>query len=119
MKRVAQALTAAAEIYGMEMTQIRMEGYLAALEDCKPDDIVIAITGLIKTCKFFPKPAEIIEAVRKEDGWNYYDARHPKWDQLPARNKKQDTPEMIENQKRVNEYVAQISQEFREKMGWK
>ena len=64
MFRVIAALTATAEIYGVEMTPARMNGYTAALAEYNPDDVVSAIKETVKSCDFFPKPSQIIKSIK-------------------------------------------------------
>lgn len=118
MKKIIRALTGAAAIYNEPLKEDRMDGYLMILKDYNEDDVVDAIGKLMHSCKFFPKPAEIIEVVKDKTERSYYDSRHPKWEQLPAADPEPDTPEMIKNRKQVNQQVDDICREFSKKMGW-
>lgn len=56
-------LTKAATIYGLEIPPARIAGYLAALLPMASADVLCrAVINAVRTCRFFPTPAEILEA---------------------------------------------------------
>ncbi len=59
----SRMLTALAEIFGEALTEVRLEGYLAALADVPLPALRLGLQRAAKTCTFFPKPAEIRTAV--------------------------------------------------------
>lgn len=60
MESIARALIAAAELYGMSLSESQIEGYLSALAPWPPGEVVEGLASAIKECKFYPKPSEII-----------------------------------------------------------
>lgn len=114
MNRIVKALTAAAVTLNEPMCQDRILGYLAALEGLKPDDVVIAIAGQIKTNKFFPRPADIIKAVNEKKKVDSYDSRYPKFEQLEASEFDPSNEELAASKKAVDD----ICREFSKRMGW-
>jgi hypothetical protein len=61
--RFAELLLAIGETYSEPVSDARMEIYFRALSDLSLDDIRQAAHVHVKTQKFFPRPAELIEAV--------------------------------------------------------
>lgn len=59
----AAALIGLAEIFDAELSPTKAEAYFLALEEHSLQDVLLAIKQAIKTCRFFPKPAELIEAL--------------------------------------------------------
>lgn len=63
------------ETYGEPVSDARMEIYFAALADLDLEEIRAAATAHVRTSKFFPRPAELREAIdgrpedRAEFGW--------------------------------------------------
>lgn len=51
------------ETYGEPVSDARMEIYFAALEDVPLSSIRAAATAHVRTSKFFPRPAELREAI--------------------------------------------------------
>ena len=49
------------EIYGEPVSDLRLEGYLDALNDLPGEDVLDALRASPRTCKFFPRPADIRE----------------------------------------------------------
>lgn len=58
-------------MYGQEVSTAQMKIYLLALEgEMNTDELNAACTRALKVCKFFPKPAEILDQItaREKDG---------------------------------------------------
>jgi hypothetical protein len=62
-KAFAVLMLGLGETYGEPVSEARMEIYFAALSDLDLPDIRAALNVLVRTSKFFPRPAEIREAV--------------------------------------------------------
>jgi hypothetical protein len=60
---VARMLAALAEVFGQELTETRVEGYLAALADVPTAHLRLGMQQAMRACTFFPKPAELRRAV--------------------------------------------------------
>lgn len=56
-------IAALAKIFGEAMDDIRLEGYLAALEDVPTPALQAGLRHAARTCQWFPKPAEVRRAV--------------------------------------------------------
>lgn len=67
-ERIAKALATLAVILGEDVSDQRLEAYLAVLSDLDGGAVENAIAKLSKTARFFPKPAEIRELI--EDSAN-------------------------------------------------
>jgi hypothetical protein len=50
---------ALAEVMGETLSDVRIAGYWSALDDLTPNDLYAALNDALRTCTFFPKPAEI------------------------------------------------------------
>lgn len=59
----AEALLALGETFNEPVSQIRAEGYFAALNDLTLTQVTGAIRHALKASKFFPKPAELREFI--------------------------------------------------------
>jgi hypothetical protein len=72
----AELIFAVGEIYSEALSDTRVEFYFAALSDLDLPEIRTALNAHVRAVKFFPKPAEIREAVvgsaedRAELAWN-------------------------------------------------
>lgn len=60
---VARMIAALAEVFGEALTEVRLEGYLAALADVPTEALRAGLQRALKGARFFPKPAEIRAAV--------------------------------------------------------
>lgn len=60
-------LTSLAELLGEPMTPTRLAGYVGACDDLDLADLAAALNDCARTCKFFPKPAEIRERVAEAE----------------------------------------------------
>src|SRR5262245_13750199 len=56
-------LTVLAEVFHEALSDVRLEGYWKALDDLSINEIRSASRHAARTCKFFPKPAELREAL--------------------------------------------------------
>ena len=56
-------IAALAELFSEVMNDIRLEGYLAALEDVPTPALQAGLRHAARTCQWFPKPAEVRRAV--------------------------------------------------------
>jgi hypothetical protein len=63
---VARMIAALAEVFGEALTEVRIEGYLAALSDVPTEALRMGLQRAMKTARFFPKPAELRAAVDAE-----------------------------------------------------
>lgn len=70
--RMMRMIVTLAELLGEEMPADRAAGYVEALTDIPLDDLRLGIQRLIRNTAYFPKPAEIRQAVDRER-----DAREP------------------------------------------
>lgn len=52
-------MTAMADLYDHTLSELQLELYTAALEDCSLAQIQTALVQLVRTSRFFPRPAEI------------------------------------------------------------
>lgn len=72
----AELMLGIGETYGEPVSDARMEIYFRALEDLSLDAVRAALNTLVRHSKFFPRPAEIREALegnvddRAEVAWN-------------------------------------------------
>lgn len=62
-ERRIRMLQAFAELFAEGMSEVRLEGYLAALEDVPTDALAQGLRQASRACQFFPKPSEIRAAV--------------------------------------------------------
>ena len=62
-KLLANYLTMCGELFDKAITKTLIEIYWVSLESFNDSDVELAFKRLIATVKFFPKPAEIIEAI--------------------------------------------------------
>jgi hypothetical protein len=53
-----------AEMYRMEISAEAAEMYVSALQHLSPSNLKIACDEAVKQCKFFPNPAEILDALK-------------------------------------------------------
>lgn len=65
--RFAELMLGIGEVYGEPVSEIRMELYFSALEHLSLDAVRAAANAHVRTNKFFPKPAELLEAVHGSD----------------------------------------------------
>lgn len=61
--RFSKAMLGLAEVFGAEISKTKIEIYFQALYDFPIDAIESAAAAAVKTLKFFPKPAELIELI--------------------------------------------------------
>src|SRR5262245_36801481 len=61
--RFLTELTVLAETFGETLTPPRIEGYARALADLGIEEIAEAISLAARSCRFFPKPAELRELI--------------------------------------------------------
>ncbi len=59
----AVALTALAEVYGEELSKTRIRLYFEALRHVDFARIQAAFQQAMRTCRFFPKPAELLDLI--------------------------------------------------------
>lgn len=59
----AGLMAATAEVYGEQLSDARLELYFSALDDLSLEQLRAALSVHVRTQKFFPRPAEIREAV--------------------------------------------------------
>jgi hypothetical protein len=62
-QRVEESLLGVAEVFAKTLTKTTMQVYLRIMQKYKAEVAVMALQKSISVCKFFPKPAEIIEIV--------------------------------------------------------
>lgn len=63
-ERFATALFTLAEVLGEPLSQARIGGYFLALQEFDIADVELALNQGLKTYRFFPKPTDLIEAIR-------------------------------------------------------
>jgi hypothetical protein len=63
---VLRMIVGMAEIYGQELTDTRLEGYVELLSDIPTDALALGIQRAMRACNWFPKPAEIRRSVDAE-----------------------------------------------------
>ena len=63
----AQAIGATAEVFSEQVSEARANAYFIALGDFPIGIVKDAFGQAIKRCKFFPKPAELIELIEGSD----------------------------------------------------
>ena len=59
----AVALVAVAEVYAEALSQARIEAYFAALAPWDLASVLEALQRSVRACKFFPKPADLVELI--------------------------------------------------------
>lgn len=59
-----EALGTVAEIFGETLSSTRLEGYFLSLSEFEFSAVSHAIAIAMKSCKFFPRPAELIEVIQ-------------------------------------------------------
>lgn len=57
----ASELAGLAEVFGEQVSQVRTQLYFEALSGLTLDEVRVAVRAAIRGCRFFPKPAELIE----------------------------------------------------------
>lgn len=62
--QVAEIIEQLAEVFDREVTEMMLLGYVQALSDLSLDEIRQSVQRSLRTCKFFPKPVELIELAR-------------------------------------------------------
>lgn len=83
----AALLAELGEVYGEEVSEARARLYFEALGGVTLAQVRRAVTGLVRSSRFFPRPVDIIEAVREA-------AERPKeWPALYA-HPEQDDPQI-------------------------
>lgn len=60
----AAELAGLAEVFGEQVSQVRAQLYFEALSTFTLDEVRAAVRGAIRGCRFFPKPAELIEMLQ-------------------------------------------------------
>lgn len=63
VNRFTAGLVALADLLDVTLAETRIEGYFKALADLPIETVEAALDVCARSCKFFPKPAEIREAV--------------------------------------------------------
>ena len=81
----ATEMTMMAEVFGEVLSAPRMQAYFAALEEHHVEVVQEACRRAIKTCRFFPKPADLAEMI---DG-NLDDRAAYQWGQVMLKAKGQ------------------------------
>lgn len=66
-------IAALAKIFGEAMDDIRLEGYLAALEDVPTDALKLGLQRAVRDAKFFPKASELHQWASWEWGRRWRD----------------------------------------------
>lgn len=61
---VSAALMQLAEVLNEPMSEMRLSAYLVALDDLDARAVVAALAAQLRTAVFFPKPAEIRQAIQ-------------------------------------------------------
>lgn len=90
LKLTADWLTVFGEVHGREITDALVEIYSRAFQgEVTPEELAVGCELALKECKFFPKPAEVIErsrpaaqdqlALRAEQAWTVLQAHITKW----------------------------------------
>lgn len=65
----ATLMTGLAEVFAEPMSAMRVAGYFGALKPFDLADVTRAINQALRECRFFPKPAELIELIEgSKDG---------------------------------------------------
>lgn len=67
-KQFLEVLNALAAVFRTELNTTQLEIYWATLKDISIDEFKRASTSILKTAKFFPVPAEILELVPSNSG---------------------------------------------------
>lgn len=57
----AAEMAGLAEVFGEPVSEVRMQLYFEALSTFTLEEVRAAVRGAIRGCRFFPKPAELIE----------------------------------------------------------
>jgi len=81
----ATEMTMLAEVFGEPLSEPRMRAYFAALEEHGITDVQAACRRAIKSSRFFPKPADLIELL----SGNLDDRAMYQWSQVMLRAKGQ------------------------------
>lgn len=61
---VVRELVKTADLFGLALSETRIEAYLDALDDLEHDKVAVALASLRSTARFFPRPIEVREAVQ-------------------------------------------------------
>lgn len=67
-ERFAAVMLGLAEIFGESMSETRLRGYFAALEPWRIGTVEDMVRAAVRACRFFPKPAELIDLAPVTDG---------------------------------------------------
>ena len=73
MSNLVRSLTATAQLYSIELSEDQITGYVSALKEWHPDDVIAALSICVKECRFFPKISEIIVRIPTRPTDNYID----------------------------------------------
>lgn len=60
-RKIEESLLGLAEIWEKKFTKAQLAIYLKALENVPAERVLVAIDRAVSSCKWFPKPAELIE----------------------------------------------------------
>ena len=60
---VVRELVKTADLFGLALSETRIEAYLDALDDLEPAQVAVALASLRSTARFFPRPIEVRETV--------------------------------------------------------
>lgn len=60
---VVRELVKTADLFGLALSETRIEAYLEALDDLPHDKVAVALASLRSTARFFPRPIEVRETV--------------------------------------------------------
>ena len=66
--QIGQALISLGELYRTEMAEGLTKMYLRVLEPYPATEVIRAMEGAIQTCRYFPKPVDLIDLINGPPG---------------------------------------------------
>jgi hypothetical protein len=106
------ALALLAETLGEPLSPARMAGYVAGLEDAPFVAVQIGLREALKTCRFFPKPAEIRELGL--ESWEWRRLREEEHHRIVDRQRRQlpapmTADELTANVRKLKQAIAGLA----------
>ena len=97
MSNLARSLTATAKLYSIELSEDQIIGYISALKEWHPNDVITALSIAVKECRFFPKISEIIVRIPTRPANSYIEG-----------------PELSDAERALNKDLIPLFIEYRE-----
>lgn len=68
-ERFSEGMLVLGEAFGIEISNLKLKAYAQALSDFSDEQVEFAMVQALKSCRFFPKPVELMELIegKKQD----------------------------------------------------